>query len=89
MPLYEFQCETCGYFEQWRSMSNATHPMPCPSCQQIAKRIFSPPVVMLSGSLPVRRENPEPQRVKRLSEPESAKPKYKSHADERPWMISH
>ncbi|WP_250124613.1 zinc ribbon domain-containing protein [Chroococcidiopsis sp. CCMEE 29] len=86
MPLYEFRCDRCGVFEQWRTMADSSNPAACPSCQATAKRIFSPPAV-LSGSLRLKKENPEPQLVKRDQEPE--RPRVRSHTDGRPWMISH
>lgn len=86
MPLYEFRCDPCGGFEEWRSMAESSAPAYCPSCQQPGRRIFSAPMV-LSGSLRLKRENPEPQLVKRDQEP---KPKAaKEHKGGRPWMIGH
>ena len=89
MLLYEFQCEKCGLFEEWRTMAEASNPMVCPSCQSAAKRIFSPPGIMLSSSLRLRQENPQPQLIKRTQDRETVAPKYRSHTDGRPWMISH
>ncbi len=86
MPLYEFRCNECGTFDQWRTLAECNHPANCPSCQSPAKRIFSPPTI-LSGSLRLKTENSEPQLVKRDRQPEQ--PKIKSHTDGRPWMISH
>lgn len=88
MPLYEFKCEKCGLFEEWRTIAEASNPIVCPSCQSAAKRIFSPPAIMLSSSLRLRQENPQPQLIKRNQEREIT-PKYKSHTHGRPWMISH
>jgi putative FmdB family regulatory protein len=91
MPLYEFQCETCGPFEQWRTLAEASNPMLCPTCQTAAKRLFSPPsLILTSGTLRVRGEqNSEPQLVKRSQDRETASPKYQSHRHGRPWMIGH
>lgn len=68
MPLYEFRCEKCGLFEEWRTMAEASNLIVCPTCQNVAKRIFSPPGVMLSSSLRLRQENPQPQIIKRHQE---------------------
>ncbi len=88
MPLYEFRCE-CGPFEQWRTLAEASSPLICPTCRVVAKRIFSPPTVRLSGTLRLRDSyNPEPQLVKRSPE-QPAAPKYQSHRHGRPWMINH
>lgn len=85
MPLYEFQCKYCGIFDVWRSMAESSLPIDCPTCQEPAKRLFSAPM-LLSGTLRLKRENPEPQLVKREVEPKA--PRAKSH-DGRPWMIGH
>jgi putative FmdB family regulatory protein len=88
MPLYEFKCTDCGVFDQWRTMAESSHPAYCPTCQEPAKRIFSAPM-LLTGSLRLNKKaNPEPQLVQR-SNPEPVTPKLRSHAEGRPWMISH
>lgn len=89
MPLYEFRCQKCGLFEEWRTMAEVSNPIVCPSCQSAARRIFSPPAVMLSSSLKLRQENLDPELVKRTQERETVTPKYKSNTGGRPWMISH
>jgi putative FmdB family regulatory protein len=86
MPLYEFRCDECGVFDEWRTMAECSAPAQCPDCENDAKRIFSPPA-LLSGSLRLKRENPEPQLVKREKTQES--PRVTSRAGGRPWMISH
>lgn len=87
MPLYEFRCDDCGVFDQWRTMAECKNPATCPSCQEPAKRIFSPPA-LLSGSLRLKTENSEPQLVKRTSNQED-RSRVRSHTGGRPWMISH
>ena len=91
MPLYEFRCESCGPFEQWRTLTEANYPMLCPSCQAIAKRLFSPPSLILnSGTIRLRsKQNSEPQLVKRSSDREPTVPRYQNHLHGRPWMIGH
>ena len=86
MPLYEFQCKDCGIFEEWRSLSKSSDPAYCPTCKERGKRIFSAPAI-LSGSLRLKKENPEPQLVRRESQPEQ--PRVKNHTGGRPWMIGH
>jgi putative FmdB family regulatory protein len=89
MPLYEFKCDRCGMFEQWRTLAEAGTPMLCPSCQAVAKRVFSAPNVNLnSGSLRLR-EGSEPRLVKPSQDREAATPKYSQQQNGRPWMISH
>ncbi|MBM0744025.1 zinc ribbon domain-containing protein [Phormidium sp. CLA17] len=86
MPLYEFQCKECGVFDVWRSLAESSDPANCPTCEEPGRRLFSPPA-LLSGSLRLKRENPEPQLVKRESEQIAARAR--QHSGSRPWMIGH
>jgi putative FmdB family regulatory protein len=87
MPLYEFHCVTCGEFDAWRTLAEATNPMPCPECNTIAKRIFSAPNISLNtGNL--SRYSKEPRLVKKADCSPST-PKHSSPQGGRPWMISH
>jgi putative FmdB family regulatory protein len=45
MPLYEYECESCGTFESFRPISRASTPCACPSCQAPAERVWSVPRV--------------------------------------------
>jgi putative FmdB family regulatory protein len=87
MPLYEFRCDECGLFDAWRSIAERQNPADCPSCEKPAQRIFSPPTAILSSSLRVKKENPEPQLLKKDREPKPSTLKNKTCG--RPWMISH
>jgi len=87
MPLYEFKCDDCGIFDQWRTMAESSLPAVCP-CQKPAKRIFSAPA-LLSGSLPRLKQDLEPRLVQQSQDRELDRPKVKSHTGGRPWMISH
>jgi putative FmdB family regulatory protein len=43
MPLYDFVCEGCGPFEQWRPIADpGAH---CPVCSVPARRVYSAPSV--------------------------------------------
>jgi putative FmdB family regulatory protein len=86
MPLYEFRCDECGVFDEWRTMAECNAPAQCPDCEKVAKRIFSPPA-LLSGSLRLKHENREPQVVEREKAQEPSR--VRNHAGERPWMIGH
>jgi putative FmdB family regulatory protein len=88
MPLYEFRCRTCGVFDAWRTITDRSSPAPCPSCQDVSQRIFSAPALQLSGSLRLKVEDPEPQRVKREIDP-TARTRVRSHSGGRPWMLGH
>jgi putative FmdB family regulatory protein len=88
MPLYEFKCDECGVFDQWRSMAESSNPAHCPSCQEPAKRIFAAPM-LLTGSLRLNKKaDPEPQLVQRSHE-EPVTSKLQRHSGSRPWMIGH
>ncbi|HTL89049.1 MAG TPA: zinc ribbon domain-containing protein [Leptolyngbya sp.] len=88
MPLYEFKCDPCGVFDQWRSMAESSHPAHCPTCQKPAMRLFSAPM-LLTGSFRLSKTvTPEPQLVQRPAA-EPIRPKVQSHPGGRPWMIGH
>jgi putative FmdB family regulatory protein len=86
MPLYEYRCGNCGLFDEWRSLAESSAPAHYPTCREVSKRVFSAPAV-LSGSLRLKRENSEPQVVKRDQEPKV--PGIRHHSGDRPWMIGH
>jgi len=86
MPLYEYRCEECGTFDQWRTISQCNEPAFCPQCEKTAQRIFSPPM-LLSGSLRFKKESKEPSLVQKEIIPKS--PKVKEHSGGRPWMLGH
>jgi putative FmdB family regulatory protein len=89
MPLYEFKCDTCDVFDQWRTMAESSHPAYCPSCQEPAKRLFSAPM-LLNGSLrPSKKANPDPKLVQRSNLEPVSTPRVRSHSEGRPWMLSH
>ena len=91
MPLYEYKCGACGVFEGWRTLAEASTPMFCPTCEAVAKRVFSAPNVSLnSGSLGrLCGEGKEPGVVQRSQDREPAKPRYSQQQNGRPWMIGH
>ena len=42
MPIYEYVCSNCQFkFELLRPLSQASEDVPCPRCQQSAKRVLS------------------------------------------------
>jgi putative FmdB family regulatory protein len=88
MPLYEYKCDICGTFEQWRTLAEVSTPMLCPTCETVAKRVFSPPSVNLnSGSLQL--QSGEPRVIKRSQDKEPTTPRYSQQRQGRPWMVSH
>jgi putative FmdB family regulatory protein len=90
MPLYEYQCETCGMFEQWRTLAQVSSPMLCPTCQAVAKRVFSAPNVNLnSGRVRLQSHEAKEPRVIQRSQDQDSAAKYTQQPNGRPWMISH
>lgn len=45
MPIYEYECESHGVFEQLRSMADHRAPAACPTCDGEARRILSAPTL--------------------------------------------
>jgi putative FmdB family regulatory protein len=87
MPLYEFRCDDCGTFDAWRTIADRDTPAACPQCQTTGKRVFATPA-LLSGSLRLKRENREPELVKKPDREPTA-PKARAHTGGRPWMLGH
>lgn len=87
MPLYEFKCETCGVFEEWRSLAQSSEPAFCPACQTQGKRVISAPAISLSSHLSLRRPSSEPEVVKRDREPKPQS--FQTQSCGRPWMLNH
>jgi putative FmdB family regulatory protein len=89
MPLYEFRCQTCGTFDEWRTIAESSNPAHCPDCQELAKRIFSSVGIQLNGAIRLKKTaNPEPQLVTKSDFDPAKRTRAKSHGG-RPWMISH
>jgi putative FmdB family regulatory protein len=50
MPLYEYQCESCGHrFEKIQKFSDP-HEDTCPKCAGKMKRLVSSPAIQFKGS---------------------------------------
>lgn len=88
MPLYEYKCDVCGTFEQWRTLAEVSTPMLCPTCETVAKRVFSPPSVNLNSSS-LQLQSGEPRVIKRSQDQEATTPRYSQQRQGRPWMVSH
>ena len=43
MPLYDYVCESCSEFREWRPMREAGEPAACPTCGNPAPRAVSAP----------------------------------------------
>lgn len=40
MPVYDYECEECGVFTAFRSMSLSATPCDCPECDVSSRRVF-------------------------------------------------
>jgi putative FmdB family regulatory protein len=50
MPLYEYECDTCGHrFEVIQKFSDAPV-LECPKCQGAVRKLFSSPAIQFKGS---------------------------------------
>jgi putative FmdB family regulatory protein len=79
MPVYDFVCEGCGPFEQWRPVRDPA--ADCPSCSGPARRRFTPPGVRRMGA---------PLRAARDREERSASaPEVVSRPTWRPLHLGH
>ena len=45
MPLYEYECVTCGCFDLFRPVNQAAKPAACPACSAGATRVWTAPAV--------------------------------------------
>jgi putative FmdB family regulatory protein len=43
MPLYNYQCDACGPFRNWRAMAQSDQPTACLSCGAPSLRLLSAP----------------------------------------------
>ena len=50
MPIYEYECGSCGPFSALRKMSESSSPMACGSCGNESSRIISVPYYALLAS---------------------------------------
>ncbi|MFT6989990.1 MAG: putative FmdB family regulatory protein [Paraglaciecola sp.] len=92
MPLYDYQCESCGTFSALRKMSESANPSECDSCGEMAARIISAPhLALLSSSTRIAHErnekaSHEPRQTRRSScgcstDAHSCKPASKQNAN--------
>ena len=96
MPLYEFECDEHGSFDEQRPMSEAKLGAPCPACGASARRVLSVPG--LSRLAPTERRARdvnerschEPRLVQRPISGGTDPARRKVHASHgRPWAIGH
>ena len=91
MPVYPFDCETCGSFDVLRPMDEAARPAGCPTCGGAARRVYTPP-----GLARLAAPGPSPLDVEEGSahEPDVVSSKHgrrlaHHHGHSPPWVLSH
>jgi putative FmdB family regulatory protein len=100
MPLYDYHCETCGPFRQFRSISNRAAPVQCDECGSTAERVLTAPQLSLMSSnnriAETRNEKSahEPGVVNVMKpahepRPKAPKPAHGHAHAHRPWMLGH
>lgn len=50
MPIYEYQCETCGVVTDIKHGFKETNEEACPKCAGPLKRLFNPAGIVFKGS---------------------------------------
>jgi putative FmdB family regulatory protein len=100
MPLYDYACERCGEFREFRRISERDARVPCPLCHAPAERMLTAPQLNL---MPSHNRIAEKRNEKSAHEPNvvssiggaptkpSATPKAHRHTQHphRPWMLGH
>jgi putative FmdB family regulatory protein len=97
MPMYEYECDEHGRFEQLRPLSEYAAPAPCPTCELGAPRVVSVPhLCALPRSTMVahaRNEKschePALHRAPADKPQSGAPPALRSSRGLRPWVIEH
>ena len=54
MPVYEYDCGSCGSFSRFRTLAECGSPAECPECGQLAPKVF--PMVNLRAMRPANRK---------------------------------
>ncbi|MEL6683340.1 MAG: FmdB family zinc ribbon protein [Pseudomonadota bacterium] len=105
MPIYDYKCGTCGWFQAPAPISRFADPGECPTCGATSERALSTPQLSTigtatrAGHLINERASHEPKRAKANGLTPSG-PRIRRHAPaakdgsrsfptKRPWMISH
>lgn len=94
MPRYEFLCKACGSFERRRDHRESGEPMLCPSCNAVARRVYSMPSFNVSSGAGAKarlidEQGPKAGVVERPPAQEPTPPSRPQRVGGRPWQISH
>lgn len=93
MPLYMFECATCGPLEMWLSVNDVNQSAKCPKCNAMIRRVYGAPSLIFTPKA-IRKHleyGAEPRRVK--TEPRTLGHRHTHHTHRhtppRPWQIGH
>jgi len=50
MPLYEYACTKCGHQFDTRHSADEKPKIPCPQCDGVTNKVFSPTGIIFKGS---------------------------------------
>jgi len=101
MPLYEFDCEDHGLFDEMRSFDLSSAPAKCPVCGKECQRVLSVPRTrVLDRSTRIGMERNEKSRHEprkhvchagcNHGKPQKPKSKgYQPYTGSRPWVVEH
>jgi putative FmdB family regulatory protein len=81
MPLYEFECPRCGHFDAWLRVSQAGQSTRCPTCTEVARRVYTPPGLL--------RSSPGLRRARDIEEKSAQEPEVVTAPSGHPLSIRH
>lgn len=69
MPVYTYQCSTCGSFDALRAVEERNHALACPACARATQRVIVAPHLALMNPIMRRahKTNERSQHAPRLS----------------------
>ncbi len=98
MPIYEYQCPSCGIFERSVSMARCSEPSECPDCRLASSRVLSAVrgAQLSAAEVRARDRNLRSRHEPRVVSKEARKPRnpeerpklQRSHGS-RPWALEH
>ena len=101
MPLYEYECNKCGLFEQFISIKHYEHIIECPTCDNDSHRKYSPPNIYNTtpnyrkarGINEKNQESPRVETINQKQDNHHSHPHSHSHShnhvSHNPWMVGH
>jgi putative FmdB family regulatory protein len=99
MPLYQYECESHGRFDELRSYDAADDPIECPSCGLAASRVLTRPRLrVMAGTKVAAMDRNEKSRhephvcssgCSHRAKSKETKPRLQSYTGSRPWVIEH